>query len=299
MSGSAATARLTSQPSSRETMLDERPFAGGTMVDADVFNEVPLFALLDGDEREVLAREVEQRRFAAGETIFKTGDPGGLAYLIHSGKVHVTLTDLAEELVLVDVVGHGGLCGMSSLLAGAAHLTTAVAVEDTQAIEIEREDIAHLLQRKPLAGLDMMTMIEQQLRATHELMRARVSRDPNVEFQATETWGERLADSVAKFGGSWSFVLAFAVSLVVYTAINLLINQPWDPYPFILLNLFLSMLAAIQAPVIMMSQNRQDAKDRVRSELDYRVNLKAEVEITELLHRMTRIEQHLIDRQRR
>jgi CRP/FNR family cyclic AMP-dependent transcriptional regulator len=156
-----------------------------------------------------------------------------------------------------------------------------------------------LLQRKPLAGLDMMTMIEQQLRATHELMRARVSRDPNVEFEAKETWGEHLADGVAKFGGSWSFVIAFAVFLVVYAAINVLISQPWDPYPFILLNLFLSMLAAIQAPVIMMSQNRQDAKDRVRSELDYRVNLKAEVEITELLHRMTRIEQHLVDRQRR
>jgi CRP/FNR family transcriptional regulator, cyclic AMP receptor protein len=269
------------------------------MVDADVFNEVPLFALLDADEREVLAREVEQRRFAAGETIFKTGDPGGLAYLVHRGKVHVTLTDLAEELVLVDVVGDGGLCGMSSLLAGAAHLTTAVAVEDTQAIEIEREDIARLLQRKPLAGLDMMTMIEKQLRATHELMRARVSRDPNVEYEAKETWGEHLADSVAKFGGSWSFVLAFAFFLVVYTAINVLIGQPWDPYPFILLNLFLSMLAAIQAPFIMMSQNRQDAKDRVRSELDYRVNLKAEIEITELLHRLTRIEQQLIDRQRR
>jgi uncharacterized membrane protein len=280
-------------------MLDERPFAGGIMVDADVFNEVPLFALLDADEREVLAQQVAQRRFAAGETIFKTGDPGGHAYLIHSGKVHVTLTDLAEELVLVDVVVHGGLCGMSSLLAGAAHLTTAVAVEETQAIEIEREDIAHLLQRKPLAGLDMMTMIEKQLRATHELMRARVSRDPNAEFEAKETWGEHLADGVAKFGGSWSFVLAFAVVLIVYTMINVLISQPWDPYPFILLNLFLSMLAAIQAPVIMMSQNRQDAKDRVRSELDYRVNLKAEIEITELLHRLTSLEQHLIDRQRR
>jgi CRP/FNR family transcriptional regulator, cyclic AMP receptor protein len=269
------------------------------MVDADVFNEVPLFALLDGEERQVLAREVEQRRFAAGETIFKTGDPGGHAYLVHRGKVHVTLTDLAEELVLVDVVGDGGLCGMSSLLAGAAHLTTAVAVEETQAIEIEREDIAHLLQKKPLAGLDMMTMIEKQLRATHELMRARVSRNPNAEFEAKETWGEHLADGVAKFGGSWSFVASFGLILVVYTAINILISQPWDPYPFILLNLFLSMLAAIQAPVIMMSQNRQDAKDRVRSELDYRVNLKAEIEITELLHRLTKIEQQLIDRQRR
>jgi CRP/FNR family cyclic AMP-dependent transcriptional regulator len=187
---------------------------------------------------------------------------------------------------------------MSSLLAGAPHLTTAVATEDTQAIEITREDIAHLLQKKPMAGLDMMTMIEKQLRATHELMRARVSRDPNVEIAAQETWGERLADGVAQFGGSWSFVILFGVFLAVYAVINVVIDKPWDPYPFILLNLFLSMLAAIQAPVIMMSQNRQDTKDRVRSELDYRVNLKAEIEITEVLHRLTRIEQQLIERKR-
>jgi len=171
-------------------------------------------------------------------------------------------------------------------------------IEDTQAIEIDREDIAALLQKKPLAGLDMMTMIEKQLRATHELMRARVSRNPNTEFEASETLGDRCADGVARFGGSWRFVISFGVILTLYVAINVVLDKPWDPYPFILLNLFLSMLAAVQAPVIMMSQNRQDAKDRVRSELDYRVNLKAEVEITELLHRLTRMEQRLIDRQR-
>jgi CRP/FNR family transcriptional regulator, cyclic AMP receptor protein len=266
------------------------------MVDADVFNDVPLFSLLDADERQVLSQQVEERRFAAGETIFHAGDPGAHAYIVCSGKVHITLTDLAEDLVLVDVVGHGGLAGMSSLLAKAEHMTTAVAVEDTHALEIDRDDIAHLLERKPLAGLDMMTMIEQQLRATHQLMRARVARDPNAVIEAKETVGERLADSVARFGGSWAFVIAFGVFLLIYTAINIVIRNPWDPYPFILLNLFLSMLAAIQAPVIMMSQNRQDAKDRVRSELDYRVNLKAEVEITELLHRLSRVEHLLIDR---
>jgi CRP/FNR family cyclic AMP-dependent transcriptional regulator len=268
------------------------------MVDPDLFNEVPIFSLLDSDERHVLAQQVEARQFAAGETIFKTGDPGGHAYLVQHGKVHITLTDLAEESVLVDVVHDGGVFGMSSLLAGQNHLTTAVAIEDTQAIEIDRQDIATLLQKKPLAGLDMMTMIEKQLRATHELMRARVARNPNEEFEASETVGERLADGVAKFGGSWSFVIAFGLSLTVYVIINVVLATPWDPYPFILLNLFLSMLAAVQAPVIMMSQNRQDAKDRLRSELDYHVNLKAEVEITELLHRMTRIENHLIDRKR-
>ncbi len=185
---------------------------------------------------------------------------------------------------------------MSSLLAKASHLTTAVAVEATQAIEIEH--IAELLKAKPLAGLDMMTMIEKQLRATHELMRARVSRNPNTEFEAKETFGQRLADTVAKVGGSWTFVSWFTVFLLSYVAVNELLSLPWDPYPFILLNLFLSTVAALQAPIIMMSQNRQDSKDRLSRDLGYRVNLKAEVEITEVLHRMTRLEQHLIDRRR-
>lgn len=263
------------------------------MVDPDIFNDVPLFSLLDAEERHVLAQQVSAHSFAKGETIFKTGDHGAHAYLVQRGRVHISLTDLAGEVVLVDVVDDGGVCGMSSLLAGADHLTTAVAEEDTQAIEIDRSDIAALLQKKPLAGLDMMTMIEKQLRATHELMRVRVSRNPNDAIEAVETWGDRWADAVAKFGGSWSFVTSFAVVLAVYVAINVILHKPWDPYPFILLNLFLSMLAAVQAPVIMMSQNRQDAKDRLRSELDYRVNLKAELEVTEILHRMTKIEQRL------
>jgi len=189
--------------------------------------------------------------------------------------------------------------GMSSLLAHANHLTTAIAMEDTCAIEIDRGDISTLLQQKPLAGLDMMTMIESQLRATHELMRTRVSRNLNTEMEEVETLGDHLADLVAKFGGSWKFVISFGVFMVVYTVINVLLAKPWDPYPFILLNLFLSMLAAIQAPVIMMSQNRQDTKDRLRSELDYNVNLKAELEIGELLSRLGRVEQRLAEPRQR
>jgi uncharacterized membrane protein len=114
-------------------------------------------------------------------------------------------------------------------------------------------------------------------------------------MEEAETLGDHLADLVAKFGGSWKFVISFGAIMIVYTLINGLIAKPWDPYPFILLNLFLSMLAAIQAPVIMMSQNRQDTKDRLRSELDYNVNLKAELEIGELLSRIGRMEQRLAE----
>ena len=266
------------------------------MVDPDIFNDVPIFALLDADERQVLAQQVSAKTFAKGEMIFKAGDPGIHAYLVQYGKVNVSITDLADEVIIVDVADAGGLVGMSSLLANSNHLTTAVAVEDTCAIEIDRTDISTLLQQRPLAGLDMMTMIESQLRATHELMRTRVSRNLNTEMEEAETLGDRMADLMAKFGGSWKFVISFGVVMVVYAIINSLMAKPWDPYPFILLNLFLSMLAAVQAPVIMMSQNRQDSKDRMRSELDYNVNLKAELEIGELLQRIGRIEQRLTRR---
>jgi len=264
------------------------------MIDAHVFDEVPIFQLLDNEERKVLAEQVSQRQFKKGHVIFKAGDPGGLAYVIQKGTVHVSIKDASHETIVLDVADDGGLVGMSSLLAGENHQTTAVAVEDTLAIEIDRNDISALLQAKPMAGLDMLTIVEKHLRAAHDLMRTRVSRNPNDEIQDKETFGERVADGVARFGGSWGFVIAFGVILLVYVTINSSLSKPWDPYPFILLNLFLSMLAAIQAPVIMMSQNRQDAKDRVRSELDYRVNLKAELEIEELLQRVGMIEETLM-----
>jgi uncharacterized membrane protein len=262
------------------------------LVDPDIFNDVPIFSLLDADERGVLAQQVSARNFAAGHH-FHRRQPGDICLSDATGKSKRELTDLADERIIVDVCESGGLLGMSSLLAQAEHLTTAVAIEDTSAIEIDRNDITTLLQQKPLAGLDMMTMIETQPRSTHELMRTRVTRNLNTAMEEAETRGDRLADVVAKFGGSWKFVTSFAVVLIVYTLINIYVDKPWDP--FILLNLFLSMLAAVQAPVIMMSQNRQDAKDRVRSELDYNVNLKAELEIGEMLRRLGRLEQRLVE----
>jgi CRP/FNR family cyclic AMP-dependent transcriptional regulator len=179
------------------------------------------------------------------------------------------------------------------MLAESAHLTTAVALEDTSVIEVDRNDLTELLRRKPMAGLDMLTMVGKQFRAAQELVRMRAVRNPNEEIAEAETMADRVADRVAHFGGSWRFIGSFGVGMVVYVLVNQFLPHPWDPYPYILLNLFLSMLAAVQAPVIMMSQNRQDAKDRLRGELDYRVNLKAEVEISQVLERLNRVEDQL------
>ncbi len=263
------------------------------MLQPEIFNEVPLFELLDADERNVLAQQVSSKTFKKGQVIFKAGQPGGLAYVIQKGMVHVSIKDANNETVVVDIADEGGLVGMSSLLAEENHQTTAVAMEDTTAIEIDRNDIIALLKAKPMAGLDMLTIVEKHLRAAHELMRTRVTRNLNEEIEEQETFGQKMADVVARFGGSWTFVILFGLVLVTYVFINDMLQHPWDPYPFILLNLFLSMLAAIQAPVIMMSQNRQDAKDRLRSELDYRVNLKAELEVEDILQRVGKIEELL------
>jgi len=265
------------------------------MVNPEIFNEVPLFELLDGEERQVLAQQVSIRSFKRNQFVFKAGDPGGLAYIIQKGTVHVSIKDANGETVVLNIADEGDLIGMSSLLAKENHQTTAVVIENATAIEIDRNDIIALISAKPMAGLDMLTIVEKHLRTAHELMRTRVARNINEEIEEQETFGQKMADAVARFGGSWGFVSAFAIILIIYTFINSTIGHPWDPYPFILLNLFLSMLAAIQAPVIMMSQNRQDAKDRIRSELDYRVNLKAELEIEELLQRIGKVEETLME----
>lgn len=267
------------------------------MIDPIVFDDVPLFKLLDEEEKKVLAQQVSMRDFKKGQRLFKMGDPGGVSYIIQKGQVHVSIQDANKETIVIDIADKGGLVGMSSLLAEENHLTTAIAVEDTTAIELDRSDIVALVTSKPLAGLDMMTIVEKHLREAHNLMRTRVARNLNEEMEEQETLGEKAADAVARFGGSWVFVSSFGVVLIIYVTINSILPEPrkWDPYPFILLNLFLSMLAAVQAPIIMMSQNRQDAKDRVRSELDYRVNLKAEVEIEELLQKVGKIEERIAE----
>ena len=260
------------------------------MIDIDIFDKVPLFSLLDTEERQVLAQQVSTRHFGKGETIFHASDPGGFAYIVQAGLVHVI-----QDYIVIDVVDPGGLFGMSSLLAETPHLSTAVAIEDTQAIEIDRNDLKILLTKKPMAGLNMMTMVEKHMRTTNALMRTLVTRNPNEVIDDTESFGEKAADAVARFGGSWGFVILFLAILVVYVSINIFFKNTWDPYPFILLNLFLSMLAAIQAPVIIMSQNRMDAHDRLRDELEYHTNLKGELEIEEILQRVGRLEKEILD----
>ena len=251
---------------------------------------VPLFALLDDDEMAVLAAQVEMKRFTMRQRIYKMAEPGGRAYVLLSGKVRLTTVDEDGQEVVVDEPGPAEFFGLASMLDGTPHQTSATAVEETVCVEVDRNDIAVLLQRKPMAGMDMLTVLGRHFHTAHKLVRLRSVRNPNEVIEEKATRGERIADTVARFGGSWAFINSFLVILLVYTCVQIALKRAaWDPYPFILLNLILSMLAAIQAPVIMMSQNRQDKKDRLRSELDFDVNRRAESEIQGLARKLNLI----------
>ena len=262
----------------------------------EALKHVPLFALLDEEETAVLAGQVELRKFAPRQRIYKMGDNTGQAYVMVSGRVRVTTLDQDNQEVVVDEPAHGEFFGFASMLEQTPHQTTAIALEETECLEVDRHDIAVLLQRKPMAGMDMLTVLGKQFHAAQQLVRLRANRNPNEIIEKEATFGERIADMVAGFGGSWTFIIAFAATILGYTIMSLTLgSKSWDPYPFILLNLFLSMLAAIQAPVIMMSQNRQDTKDRLRSELDFDVNRRAETEIQGIARKLNLLAEQVGD----
>ncbi|HVO62951.1 MAG TPA: DUF1003 domain-containing protein [Terriglobales bacterium] len=253
----------------------------------ETLKRVPLFSLLDDDELAVLAAQVEVREFTPHQRIYKIGDSGERAYVIVSGRVSVSTIDEDQQEIVVDEPGAGEFFGFASMLEQTTHETNAIALEEAVCVEVDRHDIQILLERKPHAGMDMLAVLGRQFHGSQKLVRVRATRNPNAIIEEEATFGERVADSVARFGGSWTFIILFLLVLGVYTYINTTLDRrAWDPYPFILLNLFLSMLAAIQAPVIMMSQNRQDTKDRLRSELDFDVNRRAESEIQGLARKL-------------
>jgi len=264
--------------------------------DPEVLKHVPLFASLDDEEAAVLAGQVQVKTFAPRQRSYKIGDTSGQAYVVVSGRVRVSTVDQEHQEVVIDEPSHGEFFGFASMLEQTPHQTEAVAVEEAVCIEVDQADIAVLLQRKPLAGMDMLRVLGRQFHASQQLVRLRANRHPNEVIDKEATFGERIADRVAGFGGSWTFILSFGFVLLSYVTVeNLLGKRAWDPYPYILLNLFLSMLASVQAPVIMMSQNRQDTKDRLRGELDYDVNRRAEAEIQALSRKLNMLGEKIGD----
>src|SRR5262244_4048263 len=182
---------------------------------------VPLFALLDDDELALLSQQVELKKFAPRQRIYKVGDTEGHAYVMVCGKVRVTTVDEDHQEVVVDEPSHGEFFGFASMLEGTPHQTNAVAVEPTTCFEVDRKDIAVLLERKPMAGMDMLTVLGKQFHGSQQLVRLRAMRNPNEVIEKDATFGERIADAVAGFGGSWTFIITFIAGLLAYSAFSL------------------------------------------------------------------------------
>src|SRR5438445_10636842 len=206
----------------------------------EVLKHVPLFALLDADETAVLAAQVELKNFAPRQRIYKIGDPGGQADVMVAGKVRVPTVDEDQQEVVVDEPAHGEFFGFASMLEQTPHQTNATAMENTQCLEVSRGDIATLLQRKPHAGMDMLTVLGKQFHSSQQLVRIRAMRNANDVIEAKSTLPERIADSMVQFGGSWKFIIGFMVLNSIYTAMNAgLRSAAWEPYRLSLRKLIL------------------------------------------------------------
>jgi CRP/FNR family cyclic AMP-dependent transcriptional regulator len=263
----------------------------------DILREARMFSLLDDQELSTLSTLLESRRFSKGETIFRHGDVGDCLYIVRSGLVQVYVETTEGEKIVFAENAAGDVFGEISLLDGGPRTATAVALDDTDTLTCDRDNLLEFVTKHPHAALDLLTAMGKNLRATDELLRTQVSRNLNVEEEETLTFGQHLADRVATFGGSWPFIIIFGLFMTFWMGANVyLATRSFDPFPFILLNLALSALAALQAPVIMMSQNRQASKDRLRADLDYEVNLKSELEIAHMHSKVDRIYETLVER---
>jgi len=255
---------------------------------AALLKDIPLFQAMDDAEREALAAFLDEVRFTEGQQLFHERDQGGVCYILRSGRIELSVTDENKQKLIIDVLEPGELCGELSLLDGGSRSATAIAFTDIEVLVLERAELMQFLNSQPHASLDLMMALVKRIRRADNLLKSRVQ-DPNQIIEEQSTFGDRMADKVAAFGGSWRFIITFGAAMTLWMGVNIIGLVSSDPYPFILLNLMLSTLAALQAPVIMMSQNRQDTKDRVRNEADYRVNVKSQVDIAELHEKLDRM----------
>ncbi len=252
------------------------------MTRQELLANIPLFESLTQEDLNGLTIRLEETDYAPGDVIFRQGDEGSSLFVIEEGAVDIAYGDGAGKVVLASLF-NGQYFGELSLFDGAPRSATATAVKPTHVIRLNRDDLVDFVHKNPAAALRIIEEMGDRLRQTNELMSRQVSRNVLEEQEENLTFGQRIADRVAKFGGSWPFIIIFAAIMTFWMGINVIRLANFDPYPFILLNLALSTVAALQAPIIMMSQNRQSTKDKLLAENDYQVNLKAEMEIAALL----------------
>ena len=259
----------------------------------EALRSVPLFRALDDESARELCSLLTMREVGAGTPLFHRGEPGDSMYLIEHGAVRISVKDTDGHDTTLAEMGNGEFFGEMSLLDGHARSADATTSLDSRLAVLPRAEFRVFLRKNPDIALGILTALTHRLRRTDDLLRHRVSRNANEEEQARLTVADRAADMIAEFGGSWKFIGASICFSLLWIAFNSwFLFHPFDNYPYVLLNLVLGMMAGLQAPIIMMSQNRQSQKDRLRADLDYRVNLKNELLLTEVLRRLEALESH-------
>jgi uncharacterized membrane protein len=259
----------------------------------DALRSVPLFRALDDEAAAELCALLTMREVDAGTSLFHRGEPGDAMYVIETGCVRISVKDTDGHDTTLAEMSDGEFFGEMSLLDGNPRSADATASADSRLAVLPRAEFRSFLRKNPDIALGILTGLTHRLRRTDDLLRHRVSRNANEEEQAHLTVADRAADLIAEFGGSWKFIgasIAFSLLWIMFNTWFLF--HPFDDYPYVLLNLVLGMVAGLQAPIIMMSQNRQGQKDRLRADLDYRVNLKNELLLSEVLRRLEAIESH-------
>jgi len=266
----------------------------GLSDEAQSLARVPLFKRLEPHELEKLAEEIDQVNYKAGEVIFNEHDRGDALYVLEEGSVRIWVTDEDLQPVTLAELQPGAFFGELAVLDQGERSSSATAITDIHLHKLSSNDFQQFLIEHPDCAIDVICEIGTRMRQTNQLVSQRASRNVNVEMEKQYTVGERIADRVASFGGSWTFIFLYGGALLLWIAVNTFVlayyghgenGSQFDPYPYILLNLMLSMTAAMQAPIIMMSQNRAAEKDRLAAEQDFKVNLKSELMLEELIRK--------------
>jgi uncharacterized membrane protein len=262
------------------------------VMNIEAIKSVPLFARLEDEAARALRDLLVMREVSTGTQLFRVGEAGDAMYLVAEGRVRISVYDADEAEITLAELAPGDFFGEMALIDGKPRSANAQVIEAARLAVLPRESFMRFVRSNPDVALGMLSAIIDRLRHTDELLSRRASRNANEEEAARLTLSDRMADLIAEFGGSWKFIGASIGFLILWVIFNslLLRNAAFDPFPYVLLNLVLGMITGLQAPIIMMSQNRQSEKDRLRADLDYQVNLKNELSLAEVLRRLDVLE---------
>jgi uncharacterized membrane protein len=266
--------------------------------------EIEFFEMLGEDDRIALADVIDYEKMDAGQVLFQTGEPGDALYIVRSGEIELYIKDTAGQKIVLNVVRQGEMFGELSLLDSGPRSATAIALTETELLVLDRDDLLLLFQKKPDAALHMLAAMSGMTRKADQLLQTRVSRNVNEEVQTNFTLLERIADWIAWFSGSMPFLAINLVWFVTWIALNTLIlpvdpvtnERGFDPFPFGLLTMIVSLEAIFLSCFVLISQNRQAEKDRVRADIEYEVNIKAELEVAHLHEKTDRMYEDMLAR---